>query len=71
MPISYSKLFLLLEEQGKNKYWLRQNGIHPNTVDRLIKGSPISTEIIERLCKLLNCKIEDIMEYIPENKEEE
>ena len=64
--ISYRKLFICLEEQGKNKYWLRQNGIHPNTVDRLIKDRYVSTEIIERLCRLLNCQPSDIMEFLPE-----
>lgn len=64
--ISYEKLFIYLKERGKNKYWLRQNGIHPNTVDRLIKDGYVSTEIIERLCRLLNCQPSDIMEFLPE-----
>lgn len=63
MSLSYAKLFSLLNTKGKNKHWLRLNGIHPNTVDRLIKGDPISTEIIERLCRLLECQPSDLMEY--------
>jgi len=66
MPISYKNLFLFLEDKGCNRHWLRLNGIHPNTVDRLNKNGYVSTEIIERICKLLDCQPGDIMEYIPE-----
>lgn len=69
MPISYEKLFSLMEQQGINKRWLRLNGIHANSVDRLIKNQYVTTEIIERLCKLLNCQPGDIMEYIPDEAE--
>ena len=71
MPITYKNLFLYLENKGYNKHWLRLNGIHPNTVDRLNKDGYVSTEIIERICKLLNCQPGDIMEYIPDKKEPE
>jgi DNA-binding Xre family transcriptional regulator len=66
MSITYEKLFSLLEMREKNKHWLRQNGILPNTVDRLIKNKHVSTEIIDRVCKLLDCQPADIMEYIPD-----
>lgn len=67
MALSYHKLFETLEKQDKNKYWLRQNGIHPNTVDRLVKDGYVSTEIIERICRLLDCDVSDIMQYIKED----
>lgn len=71
MPISYKKLFELAEQQGKNKRWLRLNGIHPNTVDRLNKDGYVSTEIIERICKLLDCQPGDIMEYVEDEQDGE
>ncbi len=64
MSITYHKLFSYLESKGVNKRWLRLNGIHANTVDRLVKNSYVSTEIIDRICKLLNCQPGDIMEYV-------
>lgn len=64
MPITFNKLFEFLDLKGKNKNWLRQNGILPNTVDRLIKNKSVSTEIIERVCKLLDCQPGDLMEFI-------
>lgn len=70
MPLTYEKLFSLMEQQGVNKRWLRLNGIHANSVDHLIKNQYVSTEIVERLCKLLNCQPGDIMEYHPDETEQ-
>lgn len=69
VPISFNKLFLFLETKGKNKSWLRQNGILPNTVDRLVKNKPVSTEIIDRVCALLDCQPSELMEYMPKSEE--
>ena len=63
MAIIFDRLFSALEAQGKNKNFLRKNGILPNTVDRLIKNKPVSTEIIDRICSLLECQPGDIMEF--------
>lgn len=66
MPIKYDKLFRLLAERGySSTYWLRQNGIHPRTVNKLKHGEDVTTETISALCKLLDCQPGDIMEYVP------
>ena len=65
MPISYSKLFALLESKGHSStYWLRQNGVHPATVNKLRKNERVNTDTISLLCQLLNCQPGDIMEYV-------
>lgn len=69
MPITFDKLFSFLESKGENKNFLRENGIYPNTVDRLIKNKPVSTEIIERVCRLLDAQPGDLMAFIPETEE--
>lgn len=66
MPISYEKLFALMETKGFKKYDLRKNGIHAAVVDKLIKGGTVDTTTIEKLCRVLNCQPGDIMEYVPE-----
>ena len=64
MAISYNKLFALLESKGHSAtYWLRQQGIHPATVNKLRKNERINTAPINELCRLLNCQPRDIMEY--------
>lgn len=62
--ISFEKLTVLLEQKGKNKYWLRQNGINPNMLNQLLKTGNTGTKTIDKLCQLLECQPADIMEYI-------
>ena len=67
MPVEYSKLFALLEKRGHSStYWLRQNGFHSATVNKLRKNQTVTTETIAALCRLLNCQPGDIMEYVEE-----
>ena len=71
MPICYDKLFSLLEARGySSTYWLRKNGVHPATVNKLKKGERVNTDTISLLCKLLDCQPGDIMEYRSEGAEE-
>lgn len=68
MAITYSKLFELLRERGHSAtYWLRQNGFHSATVNKLRKNERVNTDTLDRLCALLDCQPGDIMEYVPED----
>jgi DNA-binding Xre family transcriptional regulator len=67
--ISYRPLFVLLAQRGLKKTDLYQlANLTPNTVARFAKGEQVSLDIIERLCKALECQPGDIMEYIPEGQ---
>ena len=67
MPIVYDKPFDLLALKGHSStYWLRQNGVHPATVNKLRKGERVNTDTIEMLCRLLDCQPGDIMRYVPD-----
>jgi len=70
MSIKYDKLFKLMEERGIKKYDLRKQGIHAATVDKLIKNKTIDTITINKLCEIMSCQPSDILEYIPDEKEE-
>ncbi len=61
--ILYNKLFELLEEKGLNKAYLRNNGINPKTVDKLIKNTEVTTTSLNKICNILECDIFDILEY--------
>lgn len=70
MAISYKRLFHLLDECGlTSTLWLRQRGMHPATISKLKKDERVNTDTIDKLCELLNCRVEDIMEYIPNSNE--
>lgn len=69
--IDFSRLWELLKRKGYNKQWLKNNGIHSNTVAKLTKNENVTCEVIANLCNLLNCQTWEIMEYkkkIKENK---
>ena len=69
MPISYNKLFALMEQQGIKKIDLRKKyNINPKTVDSLVKGRSVTVDTLIELCKILNCQPGDLVEYIPEEE---
>lgn len=61
--IDFSRLWGLLERKGYNKQWLKNNGIHSNTVAKLAKNENVTCEVISNICHLLNCQPWEIMEY--------
>lgn len=61
--ITYEKLFLVLESHGHNKAWLRNNGVHAKTVDKLIKNQNVNIQTIDLLCNLLDCEPADILTF--------
>ena len=65
--ISYERLWKTMELQGATTYTLQvKGGISSSTIRRLKAGESISTNTLEALCKILNCTINDIIEYLPD-----
>lgn len=63
--ISFERLWRTMNEKGFSTYTLREKcGIDSKTVRRLKANENIETKTIEKLCAALECKIEDIAEYI-------
>lgn len=63
MAVSYKKLWHLLIDKNLKKTELREmSGISPATMSKLTKGENITTDVLLRICKTLNCDISDIME---------
>ena len=66
--LDFDKLWKLLEKKNLKQQYLINNGIHRNTVYKLKNNDNITSEVICNLCKLLNCQPKDILEYIPNQK---
>lgn len=64
MPVSYKKLFALMEEKGLKKFDLRKNGFSPTIVNRLVKDGDVNISTIIKLCELLDCQPGDIVERV-------
>lgn len=66
MAVSYKKLFHLLVDREMTAVQLQQQaGYSANITSRLRKNTYISLESVEKICRALDCKIEDIVEFIP------
>lgn len=67
MAVSYKKLFhLMIEKDISNVELQRRAGFSGNVLTRLKRNSYVSLESIESICKVLGCKVDDILEFIPE-----
>ena len=65
--ILFDKLWETMRERGISTYQLREKcGIDSKTVRRLKANDNMETKTLNKLCAVLDCKIEDIMEYIPD-----
>ncbi|MBQ7224974.1 MAG: helix-turn-helix transcriptional regulator [Clostridia bacterium] len=65
--IIFDKLWKTMEARGVSTYKLREEcGIDSKTVRRLKANDNIETKTLNKLCNVLNCNIDDIMEYIPD-----
>ncbi len=65
--ISFDRLWKTMNEKCVSTYALREKcGIDSKTVRRLKANENVETKTIDKLCTVLDCKIEDIMEYIKE-----
>lgn len=66
--ISYEPFWQTLIEKGISTYALiHRYQISSATIDRMKKGNGISTAKINDLCEILNCRVEDIIEYVKED----
>ncbi len=65
--IVFDKLWDTMEKKGFSTYKLREKcGIDSKTVRRLKANDNIESKTLNKLCAALDCKIEDIMEYLPD-----
>jgi len=67
--ITYEPFYKTLKNRNLSTYKLVKDfGVSRSLLDRLKHNKPISTQTIDDLCSFLNCRVEDVMEYIEDNK---
>lgn len=63
--IVYDKLWETMRKRGITKYSLiKDYHINESAIYRLRKNMPIRATTLDRLCKILKCRVEDICEYV-------
>ena len=67
--ISYNKFWETLECKNITKYSLiEKHGISSSVITRMRRGDYLGLRKIEDLCRILDCNISDIVNYIPDKK---
>lgn len=68
--ISYEKLWETMRARGVSQYALiHTHRVSPAQITRLKRSESVSTHTIEVFCKILSCRVEDVMTYIPDLEE--
>ena len=66
--VRYTRLWETMEKRGMSQYRLiRYHGISAGQMRRLKLNMNVSTQTIERLCRALECRVEDVMEVVLED----
>lgn len=69
MAVKYDKLFLLLEKKNMSNADLqKQAGFSANIITRLKRNEYIRLQSIENICKSLNCRVDEILEFTEDNR---
>lgn len=67
--IKYDRLWSTLKKKKISQYSLIEDyGIDKSQLHRLRHNMIVKTLILDTLCRILDCNIEDIMEYIPDEE---
>lgn len=67
MAVSYKKLWKLLIDKDMMKKELAQKANVSNyTLAKMNKGENVTTDVLVRICKALDCNLDDIMELVEE-----
>ncbi|MCB7320553.1 helix-turn-helix domain-containing protein [Lacrimispora sp. 210928-DFI.3.58] len=69
--IDYSPFWKTLEQSKENWYTLtKKHGLSDSTLHRLKYNKDISMKTVNDLCRILECKIEDIAVYVPSENDQ-
>lgn len=67
--ISYEKLWVTMKKKGISQYKLmKYYGVSAGQLERMKKNMHVSTHTIEKFCEILDCNVEDIMEFKEQDK---
>ena len=62
--ITYDKLWDFMKKHNVSQYRLIIEGISHSTLTRLKRNESVTTDTIDKLCIILDCNVEDILEFI-------
>lgn len=71
MDVSYNKFFkMLIDRKMKKKDICEQAGIATSTMAKMARDENVSLDVLVRICRALNCAIDDILDILPAENEQ-
>lgn len=68
MLIKYDRLWKTMNERGVTQYSLyTHHNVNRSQINRLRNNKNVEVNTIDKLCNILNCRVEDIMEHFPDD----
>lgn len=65
--ITFDKLWTTMEQKGVSTYWLREKcGFDRKTIRRLRANENVETKTLNKLCTVLECSLNEIAEFVPD-----
>lgn len=72
MAVSYKKLFhMMIEKDMTNTMLQKEAGFSGNILTRLKRNQYVSMESIETICRVMDCGVDDILDFVSENTTDE
>lgn len=69
MAVRYNKLFKMMIDRKMSTSDLRnQAGFSANIITKLKHDAYISLDSVEKICKVMNCGVDDILEFVPDEE---
>ena len=66
--IKYDRLWVTMQQKGITQYDLYpHHNINRSLLDRLRNNKNVEINTIDRLCNILQCRVEEIMEHVPDD----
>ncbi len=66
--IKYDRLWVTMEKKGVTQYDLyTHHNVNRSLLDRLRHNQNVEVNTIDKLCNILQCNVEDIMEHLPDD----
>lgn len=65
MAVTYKKLFKILIDRDMKKQELAEKAqISPATISKMAAGENVTMEVVEKVCRALEVKVDDISEFV-------
>ena len=69
--VVYHPFWETLKQSKESTYTLiNKYHISSSTIDKLRKNKPLNTTTINDICRILNCRVEDVMQYVPSDEDQ-